>query len=128
MFKFVDGKLIMSQGNHDYYVTEYPAGIWNKIMIEPDDIKNNKVENSIGSWIKCYENEVEKIEEFILSLPKNKKLSKIVDEIIGDWFGPSGKTVCKKHKCKDCPECQPLGRQENRKFRYIQENDYNIGQ
>lgn len=54
----------------------------------------------------------------------NKNISKIADEISKDWFGPSGETVCKKHNCKNCSECQPLRQQENRKFRYIQENDY----
>lgn len=60
-------------------------------------------------------------------------VNKIADQILKDWFGPTGKCWCEKKKkfidptkcvLNDCPECTPLGQHENRLFRHIPENDY----
>jgi hypothetical protein len=57
---------------------------------------------------------------------------KLADEIEKDWFGPNGKYWCKEKQmyikpetCTNCcPECQPLGPQVTRQFRYVPQNDY----
>ena len=60
------------------------------------------------------------------------KTSRVVDEILDDWFGPNGKCWCTKTKkfidpdscMKDCPECKALGPHEDRPFRYVPQGDY----
>ncbi len=57
---------------------------------------------------------------------------KLVTELLDDWFGPSGDCWCVKEKkyvkpgtcLRQCPECQPLGNNIYRPFRYLQEDDY----
>jgi hypothetical protein len=59
-------------------------------------------------------------------------IKKIADEIEKEWFGPNGKIWCKNKQkfidfkdCSSCSsECQLLGPQPQRLFRYMPQNDY----
>lgn len=61
----------------------------------------------------------------------NYKVSKIADEILDGWYGPTGKCWCDKLKMlvspetcpKKCPECEPLRSQDTKQFRYLHLHD-----
>lgn len=58
-------------------------------------------------------------------------IRKVTEEILKDWFGPTGKCWCKeKHMfvdpetCgKECPECEALRSKDIRQFRYLHLHD-----
>jgi hypothetical protein len=62
----------------------------------------------------------------------NKKMiTKLSDEIVKDWFGPTGECWCEEKKkfidpedCVNCcPECKPLNSQDIKQFRYLHLHD-----
>ena len=65
-------------------------------------------------------------------MPISKKLiTELSDEIMNDWFGPTGQCWCEhlkqmidpEHCPKNCPECEPLKSQDVKQFRYLRLHD-----
>jgi hypothetical protein len=57
-------------------------------------------------------------------------ISKISDEIMDQWAGPSGLVWCKEKneyvhpdKCPDCPECEAISIVDERPSKYLRPTD-----
>lgn len=64
-------------------------------------------------------------------MPKDRKkiITELSEEILKDWYGPSGECWCPTQKkfidpdsC-NCPECSSLRAQDIRQFRYLRLHD-----